>query len=374
MNTSSNKRFAHPDDDKMGKPYLHMRQISWSLLLRRLLLKVFLYRRTILRVSASYACLVFFLSASKATRRNTFRSKRSISHQYLIQYPRSIQYDGHNDQPQHTLSTIHGRIINEWTEEDEEHQKKLFDDNYFDRAWVQPFTGYEEQPHCQPMHEWQLHHSPTCNLLHEYSLRRDETYKYLSSGWYRSTFEINDATMTSEKDRNIPTPIAMKTMKLKDVFFIPNLLDRHRVDALIYETTTASKYILDIYAYCAFSGLYQFAAGGTLMDDTLQTNGSSWLRKEKLETAIEVVSSIADLHTIPSKEGFAAMSHTDIMLDQWLWTDEGYKLNDFNRGHLMYWNEEKRESCPYLWNENNPGYVSFFINKYHAFWQGRFLI
>ena len=37
-------------------------------------------------------------------------------------------------------------------------------------------------------------------------------------------------------------------------------------------------------------------------------------------------------------------------------TDDGFKLNDFNRGHLMYWNTTSNNStCPYKCNEPNPG-------------------
>ena len=50
--------------------------------------------------------------------------------------------------------------------------------------------------------------------------------------------------------------------------------------------------------------------------------------------------------------------HSDIALDQFVWAGNRFKLNDFNRGHLMYWNEEKQENCPYHWTDGNPGPVS----------------
>ena len=292
-----------------------------------------------------------------ATKRLSHKSQNGIANDELMRlfstkHPRTLQYDNlYSSQPERVLYIpIVKRSITDWTKEDQNRQKDLWNDEEYDPDYVQAFSGYEDQPQCKPMHEWQKLQFPTCNSVHEQALNDEEAWKFLANGWYRQTFEVNDPW---SKD-----PFAMKTLRnIRD--FYPNLLDRHRVDALIYERTTSSPWITDIYSYCSYSGLFEYANGGTLMDEILQKDSAPPLsRRKKLKYAIQAASGMADLHSIDSINGYAAMPHTDIMFDQWIWTGDRYKLNDFNRGHLLYWDETKRKSCQYRWNENNPGCVS----------------
>ena len=43
-------------------------------------------------------------------------------------------------------------------------------------------------------------------------------------------------------------------------------LERNRVDAMALEHNTRSKFILNVYNFCANSGLYEYADGGSLSD------------------------------------------------------------------------------------------------------------
>ena len=47
----------------------------------------------------------------------------------------------------------------------------------------------------------------------------------------------------------------------------------------------------------------------------------------------------------------------DVIVNQYVMSNERFKLNDFNRGHLMYWNTTSIDgtTCPYKSNEPNPG-------------------
>ena len=94
------------------------------------------------------------------------------------------------------------------------------------------------------------------------------------------------------------------------------------------------------------------------IEDIHRRRKKHFSRIEKLSLAIEVASGVADLHTTESFMGYSSMVHSDIFLNQFVWSEHKYKLNDFNRGHLMWWNEEKNESCPYLWPDANAGNVS----------------
>jgi serine/threonine protein kinase len=205
------------------------------------------------------------------------------------------------------------------------------------------------------MHKWQTSQYPTCTVIHEQRLIDNELGKFLASGAFRQTFEIYD--------QQTDNPVAMKTIRdrRKENLFTPFYLDRHRVDALIYERTSASPWITDIYGFCGLSGLFEFAGGGTMEDiifDEEDKKRKSLSRIEKLALAVEAASAIADLHSIDSINGYSAMIHGDIYLNQFVLIGNRFKLNDFNRGHLMYWNEKKQESCPYAWDEGHNGNVS----------------
>merc|ERR1740117_2246057 len=66
--------------------------------------------------------------------------------------------------------------------------------------------------------------------------------------------------------------------------------------------------------------------------------------QEKLNMAIRMAESIADLH------GFVdgVIVHDDVQLCQWLQTMDGtLKLGDFNRAEVMEYNYQKKEYCKY---------------------------
>ena len=207
------------------------------------------------------------------------------------------------------------------------------------------------------MHKWQTSQYPTCTVIHEQRLIDKGLGKFLANGSFRQTFEIYD--------RQIDSPVAMKTIRAsrKENLFTPYFMDRHRIDALIYKRTSASPWITNIYGFCGLSGLFEFAGGGTLKDaiiDRKEKGLKPLTRIEKLTLAVQATSAIADLHTIDSITGYSAMIHGDVKLDQFERIGNRFKLNDFNRGHLMYWDEKKEKNCPYAWDDGHNGHVSSF--------------
>ena len=184
-----------------------------------------------------------------------------------------------------------------------------------------------------------------CTIVHEQPLDDDTFGKFLAQGAFRQTFEIYDFATES--------PVAMKTIRKEseDNYFTPYYMERHRIDALIYERTTSSPWITDMYGFCGYSGIFEFVGGGTLEDALLDREDKDLeplTRIQKLSLAVEAASAIADLYTIESINGFSAMIHSDISLSQFVCSGSRFKLNDFNRGHLMYWDDQKEESCPYI--------------------------
>lgn len=369
----------------------------WKLQIQRLLLKIQIKRDIILASSSSWLsrriCLFIILGMScfflfhivlvfiiplKMTRIRALRRPQNnqiskddprllvLERYYSHVHPITMRYMDPSDETYHHnhirpvplplpghyvySTTKHRRRIREWTEHDRANQAQLWDDEWYDSESVRPFSPYDNMPECEPMHPWQKIQYPTCNVMHEQHLDDLDNGKFLSSGFFRLTFEIHG--MEDE-------PIAMKTLR-NDRDFTPNLMERHRVDALIYERTTASPWIVDIFGYCGYSGLFEYAAGGTLLDFIQDINNGRrppLSRIQKLSLAIQAANGITDLHTNnkDSINGYSSMVHADVFLNQFVWSENRYKLNDFNRGHLMWWNMERNETCPYLWLGGNAG-------------------
>ena len=101
----------------------------------------------------------------------------------------------------------------------------------------------DEEIDCIPLANWQTFIFPTCNKLHEYNLPRDG--RYVNSGYNRDVWGIKD-----DKES-----IALKTLAMRHPF-IPYMINLQRIDALISERTTASKYIVNVHAYCKYFNIH----------------------------------------------------------------------------------------------------------------------
>ena len=186
------------------------------------------------------------------------------------------------------------------------------DDGYMDRLEsVKKSKKYRnnerealEDDVCTAKHAWQADAYPNCNLLHEYelgqltgmfgrALRRnlrknegdgDELVKYLASGYWRDVWLLSKASGSfvdgggsssiTEEANNTPMETNMtiiekeeitvlKTLRFKHDFTDRNY-DRHRKDALASMRMSQSPNVVDIYAYCSNSAVFEYGKGGDI--------------------------------------------------------------------------------------------------------------
>jgi len=151
-------------------------------------------------------------------------------------------------------------------------------------------TGREplEDDKCKPRHEWQKGAFPNCNVLHEYELGAlsgmfgravrkklhklegdgDELVKYLAHGYWRDVWLVSKGSGSFEteydKESDYDEEITvLKTLRYRHDFTDRNY-DRHRKDALASERLSASPNVVDIFAYCSNSAVYEYGKGGDI--------------------------------------------------------------------------------------------------------------
>jgi serine/threonine protein kinase len=227
-------------------------------------------------------------------------------------------------------------------------QQELLDSRDYRKGRATPI----EKGDCVAQHEWQKSFYPTCNYVMEQDLTNlwqnstaQDTYaRYLANGYWRDVWTVKEASDETT---------ILKTMRYEHDY-TPRNYDRHIRDAVAMERLTSSLYILDIYAFCGNSGLFEFASGGSLTDNAYYSIDEAWTPKETLMVAHQVASGIDAVHHF-EKEGVPAIAHTDISPDQYVYVkkDKIFKLNDFNRCRFLAWNKEKDEACTFEVGSNS---------------------
>ncbi|CAB9503163.1 Probable serine/threonine-protein kinase [Seminavis robusta] len=224
-----------------------------------------------------------------------------------------------------------------------------------------PWKDVPGQEYCHPMHAWQAQlYFPTCNQLHE-SIVLPHNTKFLAVGGYRLVWKVQDVhvhpgnSRTTIKGRRLS--LALKTLKYEREYYVRQF-ERHGMDALVSGRLTASPRILDIYAYCGTSALYEFAPRGDL---------EHYLRKrakttppQKVQLAHQLASALADVHHW-EVGGEPWMAHTDIATRQFVRVDDDknsniptFRLTDFNRGRHLLRNNQTRSTCGFLFRNSDP--------------------
>jgi len=249
---------------------------------------------------------------------------------------------------------------------------------------------------CIAQYDWQEKSFPTCNHLMEIDMtnliplvsdnddnnnnnnnNKNEIFsahsfsKLLAAGYWRDVWSVKNYSLFSQhndnndddKNNDVET-FVLKSMRYTHDY-VPRNYDRHRRDAVAMERLTSSVFVMEIYAACGNSGLFEFADGGSLEDSIYYNNHQHhrkdnfkpWSSKERLVVAYQAISGIADLHNF-AKEGVPSIAHTDIHSAQFVYVEETglYKLNDFNRARFLPINEKTNEICKYEVG-NNPGAV-----------------
>ena len=170
-----------------------------------------------------------------------------------------------------------------------------------------------------------------------------------SSGTFRNAFWIRKKTHPS-------SVFVMKKMMMH-IQVTPKTIEMTRKEALIFERLTASPRVLNIYGLCGVSVLVE-AMAEELTDNIVVEHGTAAQTEldalddvyprnnltvsEKLQLAIDMAESLADLH------GFVGgpIIHSDTHIEQWLIApDKTIKLNDFNFAFEPQWDAEKGAYC-----------------------------
>lgn len=174
-----------------------------------------------------------------------------------------------------------------------------------------------------------------------------------SNGYYRDAWMLKNTETNATKSDSV-----LKTLRIEHDFSIKQFYQVQK-DALVMERLTSSPRILNMYGHCSMSIMVQpipfeveeYIVPGDGMarqsdldalDDVESKNDFSV--QEKLEMALQMAESIADLHG--HHEGM--IIHNDIQLCQWL-RNENDKLifGDFNRAESPGWRDDEQRYCTY---------------------------
>mmetsp|Transcript_22465 Transcript_22465/g.48795 ORF Transcript_22465/g.48795 Transcript_22465/m.48795 type:complete len:519 (+) Transcript_22465:253-1809(+) len=237
----------------------------------------------------------------------------------------------------------------EWTEEDENGQRRLLNSQYYGGDEHRALRPYQDNPECVPMHEWQTRSFPTCNNVHQIDFndldnKKNQKYRQVSvlaHGYFRDVWGIREFDGITMQ--------AFKTLRFRHSWDEWNF-ERHRVDAVTFEVLTSSPRILDIYSFCGNSGAFEYAPGGTVSD--ILYDDKVLPIEERFNIAVQISRAIADLHNFNHKA--PAIAHADIYTNQFVNVNGRYKLNDFNRATFLYWNSTSNAGyCPYVYGDYN---------------------
>ncbi|KAG7348054.1 protein kinase domain containing protein [Nitzschia inconspicua] len=181
-------------------------------------------------------------------------------------------------------------------------------------------------------------------------MKPSTTLRFLSRGYWRDVWQLN------QEPNEI---LVVKTQRYEHDFHERNY-DRHRRDAVAMERLTSSPFIMDIYGFCATSGVFEFADGGSLEDAMFVSSEDDssvqpWNAMERLVVSYQVAAALAAVHNYP-KNGVPAIAHTDIAPGQYVYSQQAqsFKLQDFNRARFLAWNNKTNLLCTYEVG-NNPG-------------------
>jgi hypothetical protein len=251
-------------------------------------------------------------------------------------------------------------------------------DHFDDFSWPVPSGCYRPR--------WSYNVRPTCNAFHEMTL--DRGLGKSSGGSRRSALLNGDAGalpghplgvghyrlswLVSELSwQRAPPSTGERTKEETLGDFVLKLLRLNRsrnfnhktfseiqIEALAFTLSTASPRTTDMYGHCGTSLAVE---RGTPIDESIRpdreflepddldelSKAGSPLSKnpytpqEKLEMAVAMAESLAELHGNPS----GPIVNNDVKIDQWVMTPSGYKLNDFNKGRVLRWNPDQRRYC-----------------------------
>ena len=186
----------------------------------------------------------------------------------------------------------------------------------------------KKNANCESLGDWQQKHYPTCNSVHEHTLqiRYNNTLEKIGSGGYREVWAVDDGEQNT---------VVLKTLTWDqdyDTYSFNRNLQRHNRDALAMERLHSSSYVVDLFAFCANGGLYEYGHEGSLSTYLRQRNRDS---RNDLMYMLQASLGLAAFHSIDDEQK-PSIVHNDIKPDQYILIDGVYKLNDFNKASRTY--------------------------------------
>lgn len=215
--------------------------------------------------------------------------------------------------------------------------------------------------------KWSFVVFPSCNSFHEITMDRAEgpeqsfDYRFLGSGTFRQAFLLDDKQLGAQY------VIKLNRFLKEKMDFGDYAFSQVQLEAMIMLELEGPR-SMTIYGHCATSVLVErgFSLGETIIKDSNwryfdqkkvdaeQVDGvkprNDLVPKEKLRLSLAMAESIAYMHNNPK----GAIAHHDISFEQWLW-DKSHRLrlNDFNKGRILPWNQQERRYCTFWSNQDS---------------------
>eukprot|EP00816_Leptocylindrus_hargravesii_P006981 CAMPEP_0196821732 /NCGR_PEP_ID=MMETSP1362-20130617/80672_1 /TAXON_ID=163516 /ORGANISM="Leptocylindrus danicus, Strain CCMP1856" /LENGTH=359 /DNA_ID=CAMNT_0042201047 /DNA_START=578 /DNA_END=1654 /DNA_ORIENTATION=- len=202
---------------------------------------------------------------------------------------------------------------------------------------------YVDHSMCKPMGSWQLTLHPTCNIFHEVDILFHSAEFFGRGGW-RIAWKLRSGKGDDS--------LILKTLRWDNQNFDKLTFQRHKVDAIIAEHLTSSRFIVDIYGFCGQSALNEFA-DGSLTAWIRDSTKHSLTSLQKLQLSLDIATGIANMHDISGKDN-ATIVHNDLKPDNIVIVNGRAKLNDFNDGELLRWNQSTQSHCGFRRNPVEP--------------------
>lgn len=181
--------------------------------------------------------------------------------------------------------------------------------------------------------------------MDDFSVKGRSKVMLLSHGFWRDVWKYTG----SDGGKTV-----LKTMRYEHGFEERNY-DRHRRDALATERLTYADHIVDIFAFCGNSGIFEYGKGGDVSNFIYDHNSRFYTYTEALKLSVDIALGLSQAHSTEGSDfPYATIAHTDITAGQFILIDGKFKLNDFNRCRFIRWNEKLDIPCTYGVG-NNPG-------------------
>jgi hypothetical protein len=219
--------------------------------------------------------------------------------------------------------------------DDQSLQQDIEEDHSHPSRFKRPDTF--ETSRCKAQYEWQKGAIFTCNMHHEldmtlfnhdnniddynghqhgyrHRLAQQERLRRVAAGHRCDVWVVLDNASTNPYSRRNSTTgdhahisnirnkkIVLKTQRYEHMFDLRNY-DRHRRDAIATERLSSSPFVLDIYASCANSAMFEYAPFGSIQDSILclsTTHGRNLTKMERLHMGMCMMCVVCAYFTPP---------------------------------------------------------------------------